>query len=199
VTQVSNAAHWPLVWQTLKCTRSTTPENCSVQTVQRSVHRSNRSMQTVPRSILHSNHSVQTVYRSVQSVPIVPHSELPQVIINSVFRLVDREIFCLMSIFARLFIISVYLHVYVLEGGKIKWIIFKVWVTINTTFIEIISAAVKLKFWSSGFIGRKNSNVYKYILSRNFLYIFYVSSYIRTKELLYAYVSRLTVSNSDLK
>jgi hypothetical protein len=71
-------------FQTLKCT---TPENRSVQTVQRSVLRSNRSVQTVQRSVYRSNRSVQTVprsvlrsNRSVQSVPIVPPFGTPIVI-----------------------------------------------------------------------------------------------------------------------
>jgi hypothetical protein len=51
------------VLQALKCT--TTPENCSMQTVHRSIHRSYRSVQTVHRSVHRSYRSVQTVHRSV--------------------------------------------------------------------------------------------------------------------------------------
>jgi hypothetical protein len=71
--------------------RTTTPENRSVQTVQRSVHRCNRSVQTVHRSVLRCNRSVQTVQRSVQSVPIVqsvPPFGTPSII---QFRVIDRE------------------------------------------------------------------------------------------------------------
>jgi hypothetical protein len=90
--------------QTLK--RTTIPENrSSVQTVQRSVHRSNRSVQTVHRSnrsvqtvhrsVLRSNRSVQTVHRSVQTVPIVQSVLLfgtPSLKhYKSKFRLPDRE------------------------------------------------------------------------------------------------------------
>jgi hypothetical protein len=110
--------------QTLKCT--TTPENRSVQTVQRSVHRSNRSVQTVQRSV---HRSVQTVQRSVQSVPIVqsaPPFGTPSVSHLSKFRVVDRSRFFFFvehfrkTIKMLWLIISVYLYVYVLEGGKVK-------------------------------------------------------------------------------
>jgi hypothetical protein len=131
--------------QTLKCT--TTPENCSVQTVQRSVHWSNRSVQTVQRSVLlrivpWKPFSVPFTSPIVPCKPFCVPSKVLQwfkafplfgtPLVNhykSKFRLVDRERNHFYQYFLKIIkmlclFILIYLHVYILKV-KVKKISFK--------------------------------------------------------------------------